>query len=294
MATDNLTSTPTLMQNQTAEPALILSLNNVEVIYDHVSLAIKGVSIDVPQGAMVALLGANGAGKSTLLHLIARQLVPVSGTISIDATDIANMGRRELAQNIAMMPQHEDRHSQLRVIDVVSLGRTPHCGWWRPMSRGDHDIVHDSLDITGLWELRERLVHELSGGEWRRMILARSLAQRSPILLLDEPTAGLDLKYQLEVLTRIRTMTKQRNLIGVVTLHDLNHASVYGDRVALLSGHSLIAIGTPAEVLKPELIEQAFGLSVSVLAHPVHGTPFIVPRYECIEAPWNESARSDA
>ncbi len=257
------------------------SLKCHEVSFDYPSgPVLERVSLDLRAGELLVLVGANGAGKSTLLNLIARRLVPKSGSIFIDDTDIAAMTRRELAQQVALMPQHEDRHSQLRVIDVVSLGRTPHCGWWRPMSREDLQIVEESLSATGLTDVRERLIHELSGGQWRRMILARSLAQRSPILLLDEPTAGLDLKYQLEVLSHVRTMIRQRHLIGVVTLHDLNHASVYADRVALLSQRTLIAIGTPGEVLTSDLIEQAFGLPVAVLAHPVHGTPFIVPRYD--------------
>ncbi len=255
-----------------------------DVSFDYASgPVLERVSLQACSGELLVLLGANGAGKSTLLHLIARQLIPKSGSVSIDEVNIEMMGRRELARLIAMMPQHEDRHSQLRVIDIVSLGRTPHCGWWRPMSGDDHEIVRESLEVTGLAGLRERLVHELSGGEWRRMILARSLAQRAPILLLDEPTAGLDLKFQIEVLSRVRAMIRKRQLIGIVTLHDLNHAAVYGDRVAILSDRQLIAVGTPAEVLNPELVERAFGLPVSVLTHPIHGTPFILPRYECSE-----------
>jgi iron complex transport system ATP-binding protein len=111
------------------------------------------------------------------------------------------------------------------------------------------------------------------------MILARALAQASPILLLDEPTAGLDLKYQFDVLARVRKMAKLRGLVVVVTLHDLNHASMFGDRLALLSNHRILASGTAREVLRPELIEQAFGVKVSVIDHPVHGTPLVVPLY---------------
>lgn len=259
----------------------MISLKCTDLAFDYASgLVLENISLEVRAGELLVLLGANGAGKSTLLHLLAGQLAARSGEIEISGAKITTMSRRELARQVSLMPQLEDRHSQLRVIDVVSLGRTPHCGWWRPMTQHDDDVVQESLQATGLISLSERRIDELSGGEWRRMILARSLAQQSPILLLDEPTAGLDLKYQLDVLNRVRSMIKERNLVGVVTLHDLNHASVYGDRIALLSERTLIAVGTPAEVLSPEWIQRAFGVSVSVIPHPVHGNPFIVPRYE--------------
>ena len=241
------------------------------------------ISLEMKAGEVVVLLGANGAGKTTLLQSLCRQLRPESGTIAVADRDIQLFTRRTLAQNIAFMPQHENRQSELTVHDVVSLGRTPHCGWWMPLSKQDHAAIDESLAATGMSEHRQRLITQLSGGEWRRMILARALAQNAPILLLDEPTAGLDLKYQFDVLDRVRRMAKQRNLVVVVTLHDLNHAAMFGDRLALLANRSLIAIGTAREVLTPSLIRQAFDVSVTVMNHPVHGTPFVVPMYPTVQ-----------
>jgi iron complex transport system ATP-binding protein len=200
--------------------------------------------------------------------------------VLIDQEDIRKFKPRTLSQSIALMPQQENRDSQLSVIDVVSLGRTPHTGWWLPLSENDRQIVKQSLEVTGLTALEDRRITELSGGEWRRMILARALTQHASILLLDEPTAGLDLKYQLDVLSRVRKMARQCKLNVVLTLHDLNHASIFGDRLAILSDCKLLAIGTPREVLQPSIIEQAFGVPVSVIDHPIHGTPFVVPFYE--------------
>ena len=237
------------------------------------------ISLEMKAGEVIVLLGANGAGKTTLLQSLCRQLQPQSGTISVADRNIQLFTRRSLAQSIAFMPQQENRQSELTVHDVVSLGRTPHCGWWMPLSNQDHLVIEDSLAATGMLEYRERLVTQLSGGEWRRMILARALAQNAPILLLDEPTAGLDLKYQFDVLDRVRRMAKERNLVVVVTLHDLNHAAMFGDRLALLADHKLIAMGTAKQVLTPTLIRQAFDVSVTVIDHPVHGTPFVVPMY---------------
>lgn len=244
------------------------------MVLDHISLELRG-------GEVLVLLGANGAGKTTLLQTLSRQLRPDAGAVYVGEHDIESLTRRALSRLIAFMPQHEDRTTPLRVIDVVRLGRTPHCGWWMPMTLHDADIVAQSLEAAGLTDLQDRIITELSGGEWRRMILARALAQEAPILLLDEPTAGLDLRYQFDVLDRLRQMAKQRDLIIVLTLHELNHAALFGDRIALLHERSLLAIGTPREVLKPDLIDQAFGVSVAVIDHPVHGTPFVVPIYQC-------------
>ena len=257
-------------------------------------LILDRISMELRAGEVVVLLGANGAGKTTLLQSLCRQLRPEFGTVEVAKRDIKLFTRRSLAQNIAFMPQHENRQSELTVLDVVSLGRTPHCGWWMPLSKNDREVVEESLTATGLSEYRQRLITQLSGGEWRRMILARALAQDAPILLLDEPTAGLDLKYQFDVLDRVRRMAKERNLVVVVTLHDLNHAAMFGDRLALLSNHALIAIGTAREVLTPSLIRQAFDVSVTVIDHPVHGTPFVVPMYpSCRDTESGNAVRDD-
>lgn len=241
---------------------------------------LERITLELRAGEVLVLLGPNGAGKTTLLQTLCRQLRPDSGVVLINQQDIRNFKPRSLSQHIALMPQQENRDSQLSVMDVVSLGRTPHTGWWLPLSEKDRQIVRESLEITGLTALADRPVTQLSGGEWRRMILARALTQHASILLLDEPTAGLDLKYQLDVLTRVKLMSRQCNLTVVLTLHDLNHASIFGDRLAILSDCKLLRIGTPREVLQPSIIHQAFGVPVNVIDHPVHGTPFVVPLYE--------------
>ncbi len=239
-------------------------------------LIVDGLEIELVAGEVVALLGANGAGKTTLLQLLSRHLKPGSGTVSLDANDIATWSRRTLAQKIALMPQQENRDSSLRVMDVVSLGRMPHCGWWLPMSPIDHQRVDEAIEAAGLDALRERKIDALSGGEWRRMILARALAQDASVLLLDEPIAGLDLKYQVEVLEYVRQTTKQKSLVTVITLHDLNLAATFADRIAVLHQGRLIAVGPTVDVLRPELIELAFGIAVEVIKHPSNGTPLVV------------------
>jgi iron complex transport system ATP-binding protein len=260
---------------------------------------LKQLSLELRSGEVLVLLGSNGAGKTTLLRALCRQLSPDSGAVLIDQKDIREFNLRTLSKTIALMPQQENRDAQLTVLDVVSLGRTPHTGWWMPLSQLDRDIVKQSLEATGLSSLVDRRITELSGGEWRRMILARALTQMAPILLLDEPTAGLDLKYQFDVLSRVKKMSRQSNLTVVLTLHDLNQASIFGDRLAILCDGKILAVGAPRDVLRTELIEQAFGVPVSVMDHPIHGTPFVVPLYESIsnevsstQAPPNQEGAS--
>ena len=237
------------------------------------------ITMEMRAGEVLVLLGANGSGKSTLLQTLCRQLKPDSGVVSMCNQDIQSVSRQALAKQIALMPQHENRQSDLTVHDVVSLGRTPHRGWLLPFNSLDQSVIEESLHATGLFEERDRQVTQLSGGEWRRMMLARALAQDATVMLLDEPTAGLDLKYQIDVLHRIRRMAKERNLVVVLTLHDLHHAAMFGDRLALLAERSLIAIGVAKEVLTPSLIRRAFDIAVTVVDHPVYGTPFVVPLY---------------
>lgn len=268
-----------------------LSAHELSVSYGREPI-LKQLSLELRQGEVLVLLGSNGAGKTTLLQTLCRQLSPKSGTVWIDQNDIREFASRTLSKAIALMPQHENRNAQLNVHDVVSLGRTPHTGWWMPLSQSDREIVMQSLEATGLAGLRDRSITELSGGEWRRMILARALTQMAPILLLDEPTAGLDLKYQFDVLSRVKKMSRQCDLSVVMTLHDLNQASAFGDRVALLCDGRILAVGPPREVLRAELIEQAFGVPVRVMAHPVHGTPFIVPLYESVSVSSDEATKA--
>ena len=243
-------------------------------------MVIDGISLDLKSGEVLVLLGANGAGKTTLLRLIARQIKLASGTMTLNECDVTTLSRRKLAQQIALMPQHENRTSTLTVLDVVSLGRLPHCGWWAPLSQSDKSRVKDAIAATGLESLSDRSIQELSGGEWRRMILARAIAQDATVLILDEPIAGLDLKYQYEVLDQVRHLTKRNQLVTVVSLHDLNMAAMFADRVAILHDGKLLAIGRAKEVLTSQRIRQAFGVEVSVVEHPSLQAPLIIPLHD--------------
>ena len=235
------------------------------------------ICLQFEPGKVVTLLGANGAGKTTLLRALSRRLRPQAGQVLLDQRDIGELGSQQLARQIALMPQNERRDWPLTVVDAVSLGRAPHRGWLLPLSQLDRQAVDRALESTGLAELRSRSITELSGGEWRRMVLARALAQEAKVLLLDEPTAGLDVRYQVEMLSTIRQMASDLQMVIVLTLHDLNHASLYADRLVLLNHCSIVAMGQPADVLRAELIEAAYGIPVMVIKHPIYDTPLVVP-----------------
>ncbi|MDB5339722.1 MAG: yusV [Planctomycetaceae bacterium] len=241
---------------------------------------LESLSLSATAGEVLVLLGPNGAGKTTLLRALARFLRPMSGTVLLDNQDLWTLRREAAAQRIALMPQSERRDWPLTVEESIQLGRAPHRGWYVPFNAEDALIVESALASTGLLELRERPITELSGGEWRRMVFARALAQQANVLLLDEPTAGLDLKYQHEVLRLVCDLAKNRNLTVVVTLHDLNHATLYGSRLAVVAEHTIVAVGAPQDVMTVDLIERVFGVHVTIVPHPVYGTPMVVPLME--------------
>lgn len=243
---------------------------------------LEGASLAVGPGEFVILLGANGSGKTTLLRVLAGHLRAREGMALLDEVAIDRLSRRVVAQRVALMPQFERRETGLSVREVVRLGRSPHCGWWLPLSADDERIVDESMAATGVLPLAERRITQLSGGEWRRMILARALAQEASILLLDEPTAGLDVRYQYECLAALQRMVRSRGLAAIVTLHDLNLAALFADRVVILAHGRCVASGPPTEAFTPEIVRQAFGIEVSIVSHPLHGTPMVVPNLHAV------------
>ena len=234
-------------------------------------------SLALQPGEVFVLLGPNGSGKSTLLRALARQRQPQSGQVLLDERDVWSQGPEAVARQIALMPQNERRDWPLNVEDAVLLGRIPHRGWLASFTADDLQALETALQATGLMTLRTRAITELSGGEWRRMVFARALAQKASIILLDEPTAGLDIKYQHEVLRTARDLAHRSQLSVAVTLHDLNLAALYGDRLALISNGAPLLIGPPEVILTPERIQHAFGIESRVIPHPVYGTPLVVP-----------------
>jgi len=231
----------------------------------------------VERGEVLALIGPNGAGKTTLLRALGRLLRPERGNVLLDGVDLWRLAPRAVARRLALAPQMHGGTWPLTVEQTVGLGRAPHRGWLLPLSVQDREAVNRAMRRMDVYQFRNRSMHELSGGEQRRVILARALAQAADILLLDEPTAYLDLKYQLEILQLAVGMAHHDGRAVVITLHDLNQAAMCADRIALLAGGHLQLAGSPEEVLTPARIEHAYGVPVVVTPNPVDGRPLVTP-----------------
>ncbi len=233
---------------------------------------INDVSLTVNEGEVLALVGPNGAGKSTLLGVLSGERRPARGTVTLGGRELAGIRHSELARLRSVLTQENQVSFPFRVIEVVSMGRAP---WARSLEgRDDIAAVNEALEAADVAHLANRRYTALSGGEKARVSLARVLAQRTKTVFLDEPTASLDLKHQEDVMRTAR-MLANRGCAVVVVLHDLSLASAYADRLALISGGVLEAIGTPAEVLTEERIERVYGLPVEL--HVVGGRPVVVP-----------------
>jgi len=238
---------------------------------------LRSLSLAAAPGEVLVLLGPNGAGKSTLLRALAGIVQPREGSIVLDSQDLRGFTMQERSQRITLLPQSERRDWPLTVEQCVELGRIPHRGWLVPLNQADRGAVIEAINEMGIRHLTQRPVTQLSGGEWRRVVLARALAQSSGVLLLDEPTAGLDVKFQHEILRTARELARHRQITLVVSLHDLNLAGQYADRLAIIHNQSVVRHGTPEEVLKPDLIRSVFGIDAVVIRHPVYGTPLVAP-----------------
>lgn len=235
---------------------------------------LQSVSLDIVSGEVLALVGPNGAGKSTLLGVLSGDTRPTTGTVTLDDTDIYSMKHLDLARLRAVLTQENAVSFPFRVHQVVEMGRSP---WGRlPDYENDRTAVIDALQTTDVLHLTNRRYTSLSGGEKARVSLARILAQHTEIIFLDEPTAALDLRHQEDVMHTARGLTREGKAV-VVVLHDLSLAGAYADRIALLSGGQLMTVGTPAEVLTAELVEQAYGLGVQIMSQPETGRPIVLP-----------------
>lgn len=232
------------------------------------------VSVDVAYGELLALVGPNGAGKSTLLGLMTGDRSPRSGSVTLDGTALEHLSAKELARRRAVLAQENHVSFPFHVREVVAMGRSP----WRGTDR-EHDdelIIDRSMDLTDVTHLKDRTFTSLSGGEKSRVSLARVLAQDTSVVLLDEPTAALDLRHQEEVMTVARDLAHAGKAV-VVVLHDLSLAAAYADTIAVLHRGQVAALGDPAEVIVPALVQEVYGIRVRVMADPDSGTPLVVP-----------------
>ncbi|UJP09317.1 ABC transporter ATP-binding protein [Microbacterium sp. KUDC0406] len=257
---------------------LVLSYGRTEVVH--------GVSLHLEPGLVTALVGPNGSGKSTALRALARLHAIDSGTVTVssgrvapetDARDAASLSAKDFARTVAMLSQSRPHPSGLEVRDVVAYGRHPHRSRFSGFADADRSAIARALELTGLAEMADRPVDELSGGELQRVWLATALAQSTGILLLDEPTNHLDLRYQIETLDLVRDLADRGTALGVV-LHDLDHAASVADRVVLLHRGRVHAAGLPRDVLTGENLTEVYGLRIDTVLDADTGRVRVIPR----------------
>lgn len=238
---------------------------------------LRGLELAAPSGTLTALAGPNGVGKSTLLRLIAGAMQPARGSVVVAGREIGGMSGRERARLVSMVPQSPELPRGASALEVVLMGRNPHLGLLSWESAHDVDIALDSLRMTDAAHLAERSVHQLSGGERQRVAIAMALAQQTPVILLDEPTASLDLAYQPTIMRLLRELAAEGRTM-ITAVHDLTLAGQFCDRVALVSEGQVVACGPPEETLTAEAIRQVYGAETLVMAHPETGKPVVVAR----------------
>ena len=250
-------------------------------------LAVSEVSLTLRPGEVITIIGPNGAGKSSVLRTLNAGIAPSAGRIILDNQPLGSYSRRAIAKRIAVVAQEADLRFPVTVFEFVLGGRyawSSTSGWGWETSE-DVRVAREVVRETQLEELSDRLMTELSGGERQRAVLARALATEAGILLLDEPTANLDLAHQATILALVRKRCDTRGTAALVVTHDINLAAEFSNHVLLMKDGRSVAFGTPDEVLTPDLLKEVFAVRVLVDAHPISGVPRITPVHEVKSVP---------
>ncbi len=240
-------------------------------------VVIESLDLTIPPGRITAIVGANACGKSTLLRSMSRLLAPRAGHVLLDGKEVHRLPSKELARTLGLLPQSPIAPEGITVSDLVGRGRHPHQRMLSRWSREDDEAVAEALEATQTVDLADRPVDELSGGQRQRVWIAMALAQRTDLLLLDEPTTFLDVSHQVEVLDLLTDLNRSLGTTIVLVLHDLNLAARYADHLIALASGRLHAAGTPERVLTPETVHVVFGLRSEVITDPTSGRPLMLP-----------------
>ena len=259
----------------------MLDARDLTIAYDH-RIAVADITLSLKPGEITAIIGPNGAGKSTLLKSLNSQVSPSSGSILLDGQPLERLNRRTISRRIAVVAQEAELRFPVTELEFVLGGRfawATNAGWgWE--TEHDLQIADAVLRETELSELSGRLMNELSGGERQRALMARALATEAPILLLDEPTANLDLSHQATLLALVRNRCDRKEAAALVVTHDINLAAQFADNLILMKQGRAVHTGTPEQVLQPQILQDVFEVTVLVDAHPVTGGPRVTPVHD--------------
>jgi ferric hydroxamate transport system ATP-binding protein len=275
-----MTVKSTSVQQAGTIPAVLLA-DTLSISYGETPI-VSDLSLQLRTGQITAFVGPNGSGKSTILRTLARLLDPSGGAVYLDGADIARTPTRQIAQKLAILPQEPDAPAGITVWDLIGYGRYPYQGFLGTFSREDYDAMEWALEVTNLVHFRDRAVDSLSGGERQRAWIAMSLAQQTDVLLLDEPTTFLDIRYQIDTLSLVRELNETQRLTVGWVLHDLNQAAAYSDYMMMLQQGSVVYEGIPEEIMTTKSIRDVFGVDVSVIPDPVSGCPTCLLYGHCL------------
>ncbi|HUA33769.1 MAG TPA: heme ABC transporter ATP-binding protein [Candidatus Binataceae bacterium] len=257
-------------------PTPALRAESIRAGYGDIDV-LRAISLEVSAGEMLAIVGPNGAGKSTLLKVLGGAMRPASGKVELLGRSLDAFDRRELARSVAVVNQENAVAFRFSVLEVVLMGRAPHLGAFHFESPRDLEIASAALARFDLEPFAHRHIQELSGGERKRVFLARAVAQEPRVTLLDEPTAFLDLKHVAEIMTVFRELCAARAMSVVATMHDLNAAAIYADRVMLMKDGAAVGCGPPAEILTADNLRRVYETEVYVGRNPSTGALMILP-----------------
>lgn len=265
---------PQLVENLTAEQGIVLEALSAGY---HQQVIVDNINLTIPAGKMTVLVGANGSGKSTLLGTIARMLKPLGGSVLLDGKAIHQQPTKAVSRQLGILPQSPIVPEGLTVFELVSRGRFPWQSFMRQWSEDDELAVLEALNLTGTAGFAHQPVDSLSGGQRQRCWIAMALAQQTPVILLDEPTTFLDLRYQVEILELLHSLTRHHQRTVVVVLHDLNFAVNYADTLVFLKQGRLQGVLHEGDNCTPELIKSVFDVDVQMSVNPLTGKPFFMP-----------------
>lgn len=253
-----------------------LEINNLSFGYNG-DLVLKDISFKVRDSQFISIIGPNGSGKSTLLKILNNLYKPKTGNILIHGKDIVNYKGKNLAKKVALVPQDTNIEYDFSVEDIVLMGRHPYIGRFEKEKEVDYEIVNEALRLTNTAHLRDRNINKISGGERQRVIIAKALAQKPDIILLDEPTSHLDINHQMEILTLLKNLNKEKGATIILAIHDINLANRYSDNIILLNKGTILGMGVPSEVVNSHNIEKAYNLKVVVEKNQITDSIHITP-----------------